>query len=218
MKSSDYVSIPKLFDEVQMYLSNTGQQPDVQKRLSLNGLNQKMFLEGHALLDNAKGLYVQQNEKYGEKKETARQIQYHEQLARHTFEEHVAIVKFVFRKEPVTLAKFNVERIEKKIEVWSLQASMFYSVANSYADVLAQQGLTQEELAQATAMVEAVSNVRHQRLVRKGQAEEATRLRDDAIKALRAWAVNFRAIARLALKNSPQLMETLGIIVKSKKV
>lgn len=215
MKNNSHVLISKLFAEAQMYINNASQHPEIQKKLNLQGFSSKRFLEGNSLLDECKMLHIQKSQKYGEKQELASQIKAHEQLARQTFEDHVAIVKFAFRKEPATLAKFNIERTARKVEAWTLQASYFYTKAAEHSSLLAQHGLTAEEMAQALAMVEAVTTARNQRLLRKGEAEEATRTRDLSIKALKAWMKDFRTYARLALKDSPQLMEALGMVVPS---
>ncbi len=86
------------------------------------------------------------------------------------------------------------------------------------ADVLENYQLPREQLSQNKAMIEALIATRNRRMQKKGEAEEATRLRNEAVKALNAWMVSFRGIARIALKDKPQLLEALGIMVKTKKV
>ncbi len=78
--------------------------------------------------------------------------------------------------------------------------------------------LPQSELSQNQASVEALIAMRNRRMQKKGEAEEATRLRNESMKALHLWMKEFRSIARIALQDSPQLLEALGIIVKSQKV
>lgn len=213
-----YSSIPELFAEAQTYLYNASEQPEIQKKMNQHGFTPKRFLEGTFLLDDSKRLHSHKTNKYGEKQESALQVQTNEQLAKQMFVDHVDVVKFVFRKDPAILAKFDVERIATKVKAWTHQAVFFYSKAEAYADVLAQHGLTQDQRSQASAMVEAVATARNQRLQKKGEAEEATRTRDQSVKVLRAWMKDFRATARIALKDSPQLLEAIGIVVKTKKV
>ena len=218
MKNNSHELISKLFAEAQRYITNASEQPEIQKKLNQTGFTPKRFLEGATLLDECKALHAQKSEKYGEKQELASQIKAHEQLARQTFEDHVAIVRFVFRKEPATVAKFNVERTARKVDAWVLQAGYFYSRVAEHQEVLSQHGLTSAEAAQAVAMVEAVATTRNQRMMRKGEAEEATRARNQSIKALKLWMKDFRAMARIALRDHPQLLESLGMIVKTQKV
>jgi hypothetical protein len=67
-------------------------------------------------------------------------------------------------------------------------------------------------------MIEALADTRNQRLLSKGEAEEATHRRNQSIKALKAWMSDFRAIARIALRDNPQLKETLDMVVKAVNV
>ncbi|WPP50820.1 hypothetical protein [Catalinimonas niigatensis] len=218
MKNDSHVTISRLFDEVQLCLRNAAEHPEIQKKLNQHGFNQKRLLDGMALLDTSKALHSEKSKKYGEKMELAKQIKANRLLALQTFEDHVTIVRFVFRKMPDALARFNVERIDKGIQSWTMQASYFYQEAKLHEEMLAQHGLSGAEMDQAMAMIEAVSTVRSQRMLRKGEAEEATRNRDQSVKALKAWMKDFRAIARVALSESPQMLEALGIVVKSQKV
>jgi len=64
-------------------------------------------------------------------------------------------------------------------------------------------------------MIAAISDLRHQRMQEKGEAEEATSSRNASIKALKVWMNDFRYVARMALRDNPQLLEALGMVVKA---
>ncbi|MEK6477058.1 hypothetical protein WJR50_05970 [Catalinimonas sp. 4WD22] len=218
MKENNNAIISALFAQAQTYLQNTNAKPEILKRMGMHGFSPKRMQEGDTLLNNASFLHTQKTQKYGEKSSVAAQLKTNEQQARETFMDHVATVKFAFRKEPLILEQFNIKRVSKKINVWPMQARYFYAQANEHVTQLSQHGLTAEELAQGHAMVEAVTHARNQRILTKGEAEEATRLRDQSVKVLKVWMSEFRTIAKIALKDNPQLLESLGITVKTQKV
>ncbi len=52
-------------------------------------------------------------------------------------------------------------------------------------------------------------------LKEKKQAQEATRLRNEKLDALDHYCTDLQTLAKIALEEQPQLMEKLGILVRS---
>ena len=202
----------------QTAIYNALEHADIQKKLTAYGFNAKRLQEGNALLNTALLLQDEKSDRYGEKQELSARLRSQEEEVRKLFRKHVATVRLAYSDEPATLSRFNISTISTKKEAWQMQASYFYRVAAQSSDVLARYQLSAEELAQNQAGVEALIASRNRRLQKKGEAEEATRHRDQQMRELQAWMREFRTIARLALRDNPQLLEALGISVKSQKV
>jgi hypothetical protein len=213
----DY-SLPKKLGSAQSEIYNAMEIPSVQEKLNKYGLTLKRMQEGNTLVNKAIMLHNSKHDIYGEKQVVASQLNAQEKEAGKRFKNHVDTVRLAFREDEATLAKFRINSISRKKDAWQLQASYFYSKAIQHADVLANYQLPQEELAQNQASVEALIAIRNRRLQMKGEAEEATQKRNEVMKELNEWMKEFRTIARLALKDSPQLLEALGMKVPSKKV
>ena len=81
--------------------------------------------------------------------------------------------------------------------------------------VLAQYGYSPDRLAAELAAVDEVEALHSKRLGEKSEAQQGTVERDKAIDELCNWYSDFRAIARIALYDTPQLLEAMGITVKS---
>ena len=216
MRQNTNVLVSALFAEAQRYVDNATAHPEIQKKMNALGFSARRILEGSALLDAARAGQIDKHEKYSERQLLSERIQADYQQARQLFDEHVKIVRFAFRHEPALLQSFNVQRVSKRVESWLLQASEFYRIAARHREVLGASGLSEAEVSQGTASIEAINTVRNQRMRCKGDAEEATRLRNASMKDLKRWMSDFRAIARIALRDSPQLMEALGMVVKAK--
>ena len=216
MKSTS--SLSQQIAAAQTAINNATEQRTIQKKLNAYGFNAKRMQEGKALLNQAILLQHEKNNCYGEKQELARELRTQLQETRQAFSHHVATVRLAFRNDPSTLAKFQVNRVATKQNEWQAQARYFYTKAAGYAEVLAGYQLPQSELAQNQASVEALMALRNRRLQLKGEAEEATRTRDLGMQALRRWMREFYSIARLALQDSPQLLEALGVPVKAERV
>lgn len=218
MRQNTNVLVSALFAEAQRYVDNATAHPEIQKKMNALGFSARRILEGSALLDAARAGQIDKHEKYSEQQQVSARLSSDFEQARLRFREHVRIVRFALRHEPAMLASFNVQRLSFRIEPWLLQAGEFYRVAASHSELLDRHGLSVEEVSQAKAGIEALSAQRNQRMRCKGDAQEATRLRDTSLKALKRWMSDFRAIARIALRDSPQLMEALGMVVKAEKV
>ena len=76
-------------------------------------------------------------------------------------------------------------------------------------------GIAPEELQQTKAGIEALLLQKERRRKKKAEAESATQKRNDTLEALNAWLVEFRAVARLAFKDDPQMLEAFGMKVPS---
>ena len=76
-------------------------------------------------------------------------------------------------------------------------------------------GITQEKLEAGKSLVEQTETAKASQEKEKGEAQQATLDRDNAVDALDEWMGDFIAIARIALEEKPQLLEKLGIVEPS---
>ncbi|MDF9797337.1 hypothetical protein OKW21_002600 [Catalinimonas alkaloidigena] len=126
-------------------------------------------------------------------------------------------MKFVFRKDALNLAQFNVDKVSNKSYAWPMQANYFSSKTGEYIEQLSQHGLTAADLAQGKAMVEAVTHARNQRLLTKGEAEETIQMKDMSVKVLKRWMSEFLTTTRLRSKTVRNYWTRLAQALKPKK-
>ena len=106
---------------------------------------------------------------------------------------------------------------ERTIEGWILQVVDFYNRLNNEPDfitVLNKYGITSETLSQEKQIAENLRILRNEAMSEKGQAQEATRVRDVEIEKLDDYCYELKTIAKIALESKPQLLEELGILVR----
>lgn len=75
--------------------------------------------------------------------------------------------------------------------------------------------LDQAAVDAALAQADAVDATRAAQTKEAGEAQVATRQRDEAMASLRGYLSDLRAVAKVALVAQPQLRETLGILERS---
>jgi len=107
--------------------------------------------------------------------------------------------------------------VERAIESWILQAIDFYNRLNNEPDfitVLNKYGITSETISQEKQIADNLRLLRNEAMSEKGQAQEATRVRDVELEKLDDYCYELKTIAKIALENKPQLLEELGILVR----
>lgn len=210
-------SISELFLTARTAIDNATAQPEILKNMGLYGFNQKRLQEGKALLENAIMLHDAKDGKYDEHNTVSEQTKADQKAARSTYMRHLEIAKIAFSNDPDMLRRLKPKPVSNRIAEWTNQARVFYIKVLPFAAQMEKYQVSQAEMQQAQAMIDAYLSSRNKRLQKKGEAEEATSVRNKAIKALRAWMSQFHSVARVALSENPQLLEALGVTVSSGK-
>lgn len=210
-------STPQLLEAASLAINNTMKEADKQKVMANYGFSPKRMQEGKDLLDKTQVLHEVKDQHYDERWELSNQIETKLAVAHQNFAEHVKIARFVFRNEPTILYKLRINRISHGVWARTRQAKDFYTKVIPYAAMMEPQGVSLATLTEAKAFVEGIITMKEERTRKKGEAENTTDSKNQSIKMLRAWLTEFRAAARLAFKDTPQKLESLGISVPSKK-
>ena len=211
-------SIPKKIALAQSALYNANEHPEIKARLKKYGMTAEEIKKGTALLNTVVLQHHEKDDCYGEKKTLAAQLARQTEETRRQFRRHIDVVKIALADQPVAFNNLNVTPLSTKQDAWQAQATYFYVKVTDYLDILKDYKISREELAQNQANLDALVALRNRRKQLKGDAEEATRSRDISLRDLRLWMKEFYGIARVALADKPQLLEVLGIKVKSERI
>ena len=208
-------SLANIIRAARLAVNNTAKDAEVAKKLGQFGFPPRRMQEGVDLLTVVQEIQQVQKAHYDERWQISDQIKQELQAIRPLFTDHVAAARFTFRHQSAVLRTFNIQRLSNNTWTWVEQARAFYEMIGSYTEAMAAHGTPPEALMQAKASVEAVVALRDDLLYKKGEAEDTTESRNEASKRLRRWVSEFRAAARLALKDNPQKLEAFGIRVRS---
>jgi hypothetical protein len=135
--------------------------------------------------------------------------------AKETFTEIAKLFEMAFDEENHKVLELIKETRKQKLHLkWLQKCKEFYAAAieDDYpVQKVSIFGLTKENLEAARKLVtdSEDAKVNHNRL--KGEAEQATKDRDDALKELYKYMKRFITICEMAFKDKPQYMEKLGI-------
>jgi len=125
----------------------------------------------------------------------------------------------VLTKDPVIAKQLAILGNTPRSYIRMLEAARtFYSVSLAHPEIqarLAQLRITADHLNHANNLLGEVETARANYFKELGEAQQATKFKDEAFAEIDDWMKDFYAIAKIALEESPQLMESLGRLVRS---
>lgn len=141
-----------------------------------------------------------------------------EQL-REVYTLHRKKAKVVFRKDMVTAARLDITGTLPKAYIpWMESIRKFYDVIlhdEGIATALERLRIKDTDVKQATTLWDEVSEARTLYFRERGESQHATMEKDHALEAIHEWMKEFYAVARIALEDTPQLLEVLGKTVRN---
>jgi len=128
--------------------------------------------------------------------------------------------RVVLAKSPALMSKLGIDKnVPAAYASWLGVVENFYTEALDDTEIqsaLAEINVTVEDLTALQAKVPALKAARDNYEAQDGKSQNSTDVKDAAIKTLNDWMVDFRAKAKIAFEDNPQLMEALGVVVRRK--
>jgi hypothetical protein len=218
MRSKRNIDI--LLNSANVAIANSLTNSQVQAYLSEFGYTPERIQHGKQLYEAALTAYQQQRAGYGDQKTATTALTEAWDVAKKSYMRYVKIARIAFKDNAGVATRLQLEGIRKKtLSGWLVQANQFYTNLLNAPELLTQlydYGITADKLQAGQADVQAVVTANLFQKTEKGDAQIATETKSKAIAALQAWMSDFTAIARLALEDNQQLLESLGIVVKSR--
>lgn len=167
-----------------------------------------------AAIDNATALA-------GEKQFATANVKDAFKTAKGAYQDLAKVARAIFQNQPAHLTALSLdEAMPRGMDAFALSAHTLFN-AGEYTDpirdALEANGYDGGKLSTEGAKIAAFKDAREAQATCVGQAEQAKSEQSAALKALRDWSMAFRKIARVALKDTPQLLEALGILHRSVK-
>jgi len=217
MRQNKSKSLAQKIQDARLLIEGALNQPVVLDRLARLEFTSEEILKGKTLLENVVLLHTEKTSCYGHQAVAAAQLKQDQAQARDLYQYHLRLAKLVFRHQPDkrNMLQLEVPR-QRALAAWIAQASEFYRLMLKMSEEHARLGVTTEELLQAQAMIEAIGTTWRRNKSLLGEAQQATQERNQAIKALDTWISRFKKTARLALEEQDQLLEGMGLLVRSK--
>ncbi|MGD9487146.1 MAG: hypothetical protein AB7W47_03950 [Calditrichaceae bacterium] len=203
----------------ELAITNALSDEQVKSYLAEYGYDDTRLNEGKALFDTAHELQQKQIREYGEQYEATDAVNSVKDKASAVYMKHVKIARIALQSDRGAAQKLDLNgRRKGSLSGWLAQATQFYINATTAPDIItamAKFNITEEKLLAGKQLIEETVSLNAAQEKEKGEAQQATVERDEALDALEFWLSDFIAIARIALEEKPQLLEKLGIVERS---
>lgn len=210
--------IEEQLSKADVAIHNALTNPDLTTRLARYGYDQTRLAEGQSLYEQVDVLYRQQAHGYGQQFNATDELHRLWHQADTRFYQDRRVARVAFRKERGARQSLGLMAARKKSLIsWLQRAQQFYNNAlqDPYLPRLERFGLDWQHLNEGLTLVQAVVDAKRHRASEKGSAQQYTKDRDAALKALREWMVDFMDIAAVALEDTPQYLEKLTEVEES---
>jgi hypothetical protein len=219
MKSTSKLSDIEVLEESRVTLANAESHPIISKIMEKEGYDSETIAAGKKLLAETKAIY-NSNKKGKMVKSTARHnYKSMKSKLKKLFAKHFAKARLIFKRDILAYEQLGLKRfIPKKHVLWVEKAEKFYTEIEADPDLLgklARLKINEETIADCLAKIEDFQTARAIYLKEIGNTQHSTKTKDAAIAVLKEWMHEFFTVARIALKDQPQLLEVLGKKVKS---
>jgi hypothetical protein len=203
---------------IKNFILGIEKNPEIQEKLKDFGNVTERINEGKRLSEKVTNLMTTQIGVYSDQYIATSDFS---KFWRNVYGSYMVILKIIrvaFNDQPELLSRFNaIGKRNKSLSGWLRDATVLYTnlLNNQEAlDVMAQYGYSYEKITKEFQDVSKVEELHSKQLSEKGSAQQTTLERDQAFDELCKWYSKYRAIARIALYDKPQLLEALGIVKK----
>lgn len=208
-------SIANRLESARLALTNALAEGELAAALSRFGYDESRLQQGQSLYESALALPQSQQQKQYRRRAASAAYQQAEAAAVRAYMRSVKLCRTLYRDDPLTYRALGLGGIRSRIFAQRVaQMRLFYTTALGAPQILAtlaEYGVGESQLQAELALVAGMESARSQREVENGAAQNATQSRRQALSALERWMGDFAAIARLALEESPQRLEMLGL-------
>lgn len=203
----------------QVAIENALGNETIKTALAVYGYSKAKLTEGKVLYEDALTKQIKQKQEYGDQYQATDTLDNVKIEANATYMRHVKIARIALNGQRGTWQALDINgRRKKTYSGWVSQATVFYT--NALADkavstTLSGFDITTKALTDGLAAIKEVETKLAAQLKEKGEAQDATQIRDDAFESLQDWMSDFITIIRIALEGKPQMLEVVGIVEPS---
>jgi hypothetical protein len=215
---SNKASLTVLMATISQGINGAATNPEVMNRLKPFGYTEEKMSVGKSLYDQTQGEVIAQQKEYGEQYTANEVVESLWKNNQKDYRQTLELCRIGLKNKVGALHSLRASGSRNRsLTGFIKDARVLYSnllKQPDYLQTMATFGITEEKLTAALEGIQDLETAYQNYLKERGEAQEATSRRDELFDSLYDWYSDFRAVARIALADSPQLLEGLGVVVK----
>ncbi len=190
-----------------------GKVPKMQEYLSTFGYDLDRLAEGDQHITALQHALNNQATQYGEQYGSTEQFHAAWKMAKKQYKTTLKIARIALSSDYDAHVAMDMNGKRKEAFAgWYQQATKFYDgVTDRHLGKLAKFGYTRDRIDCEKALVESTMAASINQAKEIGEAQASTKKRDEVLERTSEWLHTYYKIARIALEDQPQLIETLGL-------
>jgi hypothetical protein len=209
--------------KIKEFLENLKRSLDVAMRdtfimsaLATIGWTETILDQGFQIHQNAQELFEKQIKEKGEQVDARQRFEEFFDEVHDIYMLHIKFCRSALRRT-TKLKEFGLDvPREKSINGWLMQAKAFYANAlksDELIESLAAFAVTRENLEEGQGKILELEGLKEQHDIETGEAQDATRQRDEAVEEAYTWAGAYQWALKYCLKDRPENLEK--VLIKS---
>lgn len=216
--SKNKFSQEKILQDTGILLDNLKNQPTIAQKMSAFKYDDDKIEEGKMLWNKAKELYELTKAESAESTTTHADYTAKLEVLREAYQLDRQKVKNLYKGKNEVLKTLVVDKAEARAyTLWISEVERFYKALEEQTELLKELEVMQMSLPEVKKQQTKVQEViaAYSTYIReKGESQDATKKKDEAFRNLTEWARTCYAVAKIALKDDKQLLESLAKLVK----
>ena len=219
MAGKKHVSEAEALEQYRVSFENVEKQPNIATIMAEFGYDEVVLTEGKTLLTTTRAAFDFNKKEDDETSEAYKNFTTLKENVATTYTLHRKKAKVIYRNELTTLQKLSITgSVPTAYIKWLETVKKFYTVALADTEIqlkLVRLKVTVEELNGTLQLITNLEEARAAYLREKGESQDATKQKDQAFVEIDRWMREFYAVAKIAMEDQPQLLEALGVFVRS---
>lgn len=208
----------KILQDTGILLDNLKNQPTIAEKMTAFKYDDAKIEDGKALWTKAKELYELTKKESAESTTAYADYSAKWEALAEAYKLDRQKARTLYKGKEETLKTLAIDKAEARAyALWIAEVERFYKALEEQTDLLKELEVMQMSLPEVKKQQGKVQEViaAYSTYIReKGESQDATKKKDEAFRNLIEWARTCYAVAKIALRDDKQLLESLAKLVK----